>query len=159
MEYIAPALSERTFVVGHFEGGGEWGGEGLNPSGSFIYSREAYESFVMSFCPSAYISAVPKRLISVRLNWGAFMVICRENPNLVKLGIKYRSLFLEDISIVGSRIILLLKRCCSTFNIFKYIANSDIHLQNMCKMHSCLSFSRVVKQTRHIVKLYVHYIS
>jgi hypothetical protein len=67
--------------------------------GAFAQSRTAPITFVTSVCPSiglsTYISAVPAGWIFMTFDSGDFCEKLLTNPNLVKIGQKYRALYMK----------------------------------------------------------------
>jgi hypothetical protein len=153
MEYIAPTSSERTFVVGQFDGG-----RGRESFRLFrIFARSTYEFRNVLLSVRMYQRGSQK-IDFCGLELGrAFMENCRENPNVVKLGIKYRELFLEDLSglYCWRPHNFATKALLFKFSIF--ISLTATFISTLYKMYCCVSLSTVVTQIRHDVTLYVHY--
>ena len=74
-----------------------------------------------------------------------YMKICQENPNLVKVGQKCQALTWRP-----KYMLLLCNSQCSC------IFDHAMQLNNIWRMHCCISSSTMVTQTYHNVMLYVY---
>jgi hypothetical protein len=87
---------------------------------------------------------------------GILWKICLESPNFVKIGQKYRALYMTIwVGFIAARDInSTIKHFCAAHRIFILLAVACS--SGMQTMHLCLSVATVVTRTRRIIPLYVH---